>query len=102
MDDPSTGFWSVTHVWLSVTTLAGAVVAFFTKRLVDEVDSKADKEALNELKTDFKTWLARQDQRDREAAQREEARHQANTQRLDSIFTAIADRRKDNYHGNQR
>jgi hypothetical protein len=98
MDDPSTGVWSLTHVWLGATTIAGTIVAFFTKRLVDTVDGKADQKEVDELKTDFKTWLARQDQRDRDAAQREEARHQANTQRLDSIFTAIADRRKDNQH----
>ena len=81
MDDPSTGVWSFTHVWLGVTTIAGTIVAFFTKRLVDTVDGKAEKTDLEKLENRFEQLLAAQT-----------AQHTANTTRLDQILIELTRR----------
>lgn len=53
-------------------------MAFFTKRLIDEVDKKADQSDVDELKEDLKILFARQDEQ-----------HKSNTERLDRIIMAM-------------
>jgi hypothetical protein len=86
MDDPQAASQTVQifhTVWTAVITVAGGIVAFFTKRLIDEVDKKADQCDVDDLKEDFKTILARQDQQ-----------HRDNTARLDSIIMQLGNRRQ--------
>lgn len=81
MDDPSvaSGAVQLFHtIWTGLITVAGAIVAFFTKRLVDQVDAKADKCDLDDLNTRFEKLLERQDNQ-----------HRDNTQRLDRIILAL-------------
>jgi hypothetical protein len=56
-------------------------VAFFTKRTIDEIDKKADKEDMDELKTDFRAFMQAQEQR-----------HQQNSSRLDTIISTLGRR----------
>lgn len=72
-------------------------MAFFTKRLIDDVDQKADKSDvdrvvgqvgqkadqcdLDELKRDIKGFLERQDRQ-----------HESNTERLDKIIMELGNR----------
>lgn len=80
MADP-TDFQVAHTIWTAVITIAGAVVAFFTKRLVDQVDAKADKCDVVELQEDFRALLNRQDQQ-----------HRDNTERLDKIIWELGRR----------
>lgn len=81
MDDPQNTFQSVHTLWTAVITVAGGIVAFFTKRLVDEVDLKADKVDVDALKEDLHQMLVRQD-----------AQHRGNTDRLDMIIMELGRR----------
>lgn len=74
-DDPQTGLQVFHITWTAVTTVLGAIVAFFTKRLVDEVKEKADKCDVDDLKQDIKDFIERQDRQ-----------HRDNTARLDQIL----------------
>jgi hypothetical protein len=77
MADPSD--FQIAHtIWTAVITIAGAIVAFFTKRLIDEVDKKADGRDVAEMKQDLRDLLARQDQQ-----------HRDNTSRLDTIIMGL-------------
>jgi hypothetical protein len=78
MDDPQNGFQAIHIAWNALITVAGAIVAFFTKRLIDEVDKKADQCDVDELKEDFKTLMVRQDEQ-----------HRSNTERLDRIIMEL-------------
>lgn len=80
MSDP-TEFQVAHTVWTAVITVAGAIVAFFTKRLVDQVDQKADQCDVDELRRDFRDLLARGDQQ-----------HRDNTERLDKIIMELSPR----------
>lgn len=80
MADPSE-FQIVHTLWTAAITVGGAIVAFFTKRLIDDVDQKADKSELTELKQTFKEFLERQDRQ-----------HQGNTDRLDKIIMELGNR----------
>jgi hypothetical protein len=82
MEDPQTGFQLVHTAWTAVITVAGGIVAFFTKRLVDQVDAKADKCDVEELKQDIKDFISQQAQQ-----------HAGNTDRLDRIIMELG--RKD-------
>lgn len=73
---------SLHTIWTGVITVAGGIVAFFTKRLIDEVDKKADQCDVDELKEDMKTLFARQDEQ-----------HKSNTERLDRIIMAMNSQR---------
>jgi len=78
MQDPQSGFEFGHAVWTGLLTVAGSFVAFFTKRLVDQVDGKADKTEVEELREGLKESLARQ-----------ERHHQSNTERLDRIIIEL-------------
>lgn len=69
-------------VWRSAITIGGAVVAFFVKRLIDEVDKKADKSEIEEMRQTMNNFMERQ-----------ENYHQTNTARLDTIIMELG--RKD-------
>jgi len=77
-EDPQTSFQIFHTTWTAVITVAGAIVAFFTKRLVDQVDGKADKCDVEELREMHRDLLLRQDQQ-----------HRDNTQRLDKIIMEL-------------
>lgn len=78
MDDP-VGLGNIFHtLWTGIITVAGAIVAFFTKRLVDEVDQKADKAEVDTLREEFRAHMASQQQQ-----------HTDNTERLDRILVAV-------------
>lgn len=81
MDDPSTGFWSVSHIWLSIITVLGVIVTFFTKRVIDELDSKADQKDVDRMSADMRVLVSNQT-----------AQHAANTQRLDDIYRLLVGR----------
>jgi len=82
MNDPQVALQAVHYIWTAVITAGGAIVAFFTKRLVDEVDRKADKSEVDELKQDIKDFL-----------ERNATQHTDNTKRLDQILLTLSDRR---------
>ena len=81
MDAPQSGFEVAHTLWTGVITVAGAIVAFFTKRTLDQIDSKADKCDMDELKQDLKDLLSRNDRQ-----------HESNTQRLDKIIMELRGR----------
>ena len=84
MDDPqgaSQAVQTIHTIWTAVITVAGGIVAFFTKRLVDQVDAKADKCDVDDLNTRFEKLLARQDDQ-----------HRDNSRRLDAIILALGAR----------
>lgn len=83
MNDPQNEFQLVQAIWTGAITVAGGIVAFFTKRLVDAVDQKANRSEVDALKADFKELLARQDRH-----------HESNVQRLDQILMEISARRR--------
>lgn len=68
-------------LWTGAITVGGAIVAFFTKRLVDQVDAKADKCDVDDLKDAMKILFARQDDQ-----------HRQNTERLDTIILELGRR----------
>jgi hypothetical protein len=78
VEDPQSGFQIAHTVWTGTITVAGAIVAFFTKRLFDQVDAKADKCDVDDLKKDIKDFIERQDRN-----------HESNTKRLDQIILHI-------------
>jgi hypothetical protein len=80
VEDPS--FQALHTTWTGIITVAGSIVAFFTKRLFDQVDAKADRAEVLELKRDLKEFLDRQN-----------AQHASNTERLDRIIMELG--RKD-------
>lgn len=82
MEPQNIGLQVFHTLWTAVITVAGGVVAFFTKRLIDEVDQKADRSELMDLKEALKSFLDRQDRQ-----------HVANTDRLDKILFTLSDRR---------
>lgn len=77
-NDAQDGFTVFHTLWTAAITVAGAVVAFFTKRLIDQVDAKADQCDVDDLKEDFRSLLVRQDQH-----------HKDNTERLDMIILEL-------------
>jgi hypothetical protein len=79
MDDPQSALQTVHTIWTAAITVGGAVVAFFTKRLVDEVDRKADKAEVDELKATIRDMM---DQQRRQ--------HEGNTSRLDHILLTLS------------
>jgi hypothetical protein len=81
LEDPQ-GFQTIHTLWTAAITVGGGIVAFFTKRLVDDVDQKADRYEVDELKKDIKAFLERQDDQ-----------HRANTTRLDQILLTLSERR---------
>lgn len=81
MEDPQTGLQLVHTLWTAAITVAGGIVAFFTKRLVDDVAQKADKSEISDLKTTIRDFLERQDRQ-----------HQGNTDRLDKIIMELGSR----------
>ena len=81
MSDPQSDFQTVHTVWTGLITVAGAIVAFFTKRTFDSIDGKADKCDVEELKQDLKDLLSRNDRQ-----------HESNTQRLDKIIMELRGR----------
>jgi hypothetical protein len=82
MDDPQTTI-QVTHtVWETLNSLGGLIVAYFVKRVIDQVDKKADKGDLEDLKTDFREWMKQQGEQ-----------HRANTARLDTIIDRVGGNR---------
>jgi hypothetical protein len=82
MDDPQTTIAAAHTVWDTLITVGGLIVAFFTKRVVDSVDKKADQCDVDELKQDFKDWMK---------AQAEQ--HNANSRRLDTIIDRVSGNR---------
>jgi hypothetical protein len=78
MDDPQSGIQLFHTWWSAVITVAGAIVAFFTKRLVDEIDEKADRCDVADLRQDIRDFLDRQ-----------ERQHESNTKRLDQIIMEL-------------
>jgi len=56
-------------------------VAFFTKRLVDKVDQKADKSDIEDVKLTIRDFL-----------ERNANQHESNTRRLDQILMTLSDR----------
>lgn len=90
MADPSE-FQILHTAWTSLITVAGAIVAFFTKRLVDQVDGKADQREVNDLKQDIKDFL-----------QQQREQHQSNTERLDMIIMELGSRGRTPYQGPDR
>lgn len=81
MADPSE-LQTIHTFWTATITVGVAIVAFFTKRLINEVDKKADKSELNDLKEVVSDFLERQDRQ-----------HAANTGRLDQILLTLSERR---------
>lgn len=81
MEDPQNGFQIIHTLWTAIITVAGGIVAFFTKRLVDEVDKKADQYEVDELKQEVRDFVARQD-----------LQHASNTRRLDQIIMELSRR----------
>lgn len=90
MADPSE-FQILHTAWTALITVAGAIVAFFTKRLVDQVDGKADQREVNDLKQDIKDFL-----------QQQREQHQSNTERLDMIIMELGSRGRTPYQGPDR
>lgn len=82
VEDPQSSFQLLHTAWTGIITVAGGVVAFFTKRLFDQVDAKADKSDVNDLKAIYRDFIARQD-----------IQHANNTARLDQIIMELG--RKD-------
>jgi hypothetical protein len=80
MADP-TDFQIFHSLWTGVITVAGGIVAFFTKRLVDQVDQKADREEVDTLRDDIRDWR-----------QEQERQHRSNTERLDQIILELGRR----------
>jgi hypothetical protein len=80
-DDPQTGIQIFHTVWTAVITVAGAIVAFFTKRTIDEIDQKADRSEVTSIKQDIRDFIV---------AQAEQ--HKANTTRLDQIIMELGRR----------
>lgn len=80
-DDLQNGFTVFHTLWTAAITVAGGIVAFFTKRLVDQVDAKADKCDVDELKQNIKDFIARSDNQ-----------HASNTSRLDTIILELGGR----------
>lgn len=85
MADPNNDFQIVHTLWTALITVGGLIVAFFTKRLVDQVDKKADQNVVNELKEDIKAILARQDVQHA----RQDVQHASNSARLDQIIMEL-------------
>lgn len=95
MTEPVNDLNALHILWTTAITIAGAIVAFFTKRLVDEVDSKADKtevvavrndlnskadaSEVTALKEDVRALFARQD-----------AHHASSVQRLDQVLMLLS------------
>jgi hypothetical protein len=82
MDDPQSGFQVVHTIWTAAITVAGGIVAFFTKRLVDTVDQKADKSEVDDLKVTIRDLMEQQ-----------RRQHEGNTARLDHILLTLSDGR---------
>jgi hypothetical protein len=80
-DDPQTGIQIFHTVWTAVITVAGAIVAFFTKRTIDEIDQKADRSEVTSIKQDIRDFMV---------AQAEQ--HKSNTSRLDQIIMELGRR----------
>lgn len=80
MADPN-DFQIIHTIWTGAITVAGGIVAFFTKRLVDHIDDKADKEDVNDLKVDIQNLIERQDRH-----------HEGNVERLDKIIMELGGR----------
>jgi hypothetical protein len=78
VEDPQTGFQVFHTTWTAIITVAGAIVAFFTKRTFAQLDAKADKCDVDDLKRDIKDFIERQDRN-----------HESNTKRLDQIILHI-------------
>jgi hypothetical protein len=94
MDDPQSSFNIIHTLWTAAITVGGGIVAFFTKRLIDDVDQKADKDEVVALKADLRAYVERQDRH-----------HQSNTDRLDQILLTLSDRRdrrESDHAGNRR
>jgi hypothetical protein len=85
VEDPQTGFQIFHTTWTAVITVAGAIVAFFTKRTLDTLDAKADKCDVDDLNTRFEKFLERQDRQ-----------HTSNTERLDKIILELGGRNNGN------
>jgi hypothetical protein len=81
MEDPQSGFQIFHTTWTAVITVAGGIVAFFTKRLVDQVDQKADKSDVTDLKQDIREFM-----------QAQAEQHKSNTGRLDQIIMELGRR----------
>lgn len=107
MPEPVNDLNALHILWTTAITIAGAIVAFFTKRLVDEVDSKADKteitavrrdledkadaSEISSLKEDVKALFARQD-----------AHHASSVQRLDQVLMLLSSGQQNSNRNNQR
>lgn len=92
MDDPTQTNFQVFHtLWTAAITVGGGVVAFFTKRLFDVIDGKAEKTDLDELRAAIKGFVERQDRY-----------HESNTQRLDKIIMELSSRDRGNWTGPER
>ena len=92
MADPNE-FQILHTLWTAAITVGGGVVAFFTKRVIDSVDQKADKSDVVELKQDIKDFLEQQ-----------RRQHESNTQRLDQIIMELGSGRQNRgpYQGPDR
>lgn len=88
-NDAQDGFTVFHTLWTAAITVAGAIVAFFTKRLVDQVDSKADQSDVDDLKQNMRDFLSREE---RERI-RQDSQHAQNTLRLDTIILELANRK---------
>lgn len=88
-NDVQDGFTVFHTLWTAAITVGGAIVAFFTKRLVDQVDAKADQCDVDDLKQAMRDFLGREE---RERT-RQDTQHAQNTARLDTIILELGNRK---------
>jgi hypothetical protein len=82
MSEPTPSDFQIAHtIWTATITVGGAIVAFFTKRLVDTVDQKADLADVQDLKNTLRDYIERQ-----------ERQHDGTTRRLDQIIFELGQR----------
>lgn len=81
-------------VWSAALTVFGGIVVWNWNRLVKEVDSKADKSEVTQLREDLQNRWDQQDKLNRSRDEQQERQHRENRSRLDTVLTMLANGRR--------
>lgn len=98
MDDPGnapTSFAVVHSLWSTFLTGFGALIVWNGRRLIGQVDKKADQEDLAAHREDTKERFKAMQDTINESIKNQASQHQENSRRLDTILLAIHGRRSD-------
>jgi hypothetical protein len=85
MDEPDSTIHTLHTLWSLILSAAGALLMFFLNRTIKQLDGKAEKSEVAEVKDDIKNINDKLDKISDTQAQR----HEANTRRLDNILFKI-------------